>query len=134
MKPCIICLTSIERIYSLLVMPKKTSTKPVTNSRKSTSSKTSKKKKVEATTDTAWGKLASTPTTSPSKTTDKFPWESMPIRLDIKKEKRICWFECEEHLNKLIIREKLTPKDYVISTNGVKLVGLPKPKRRKNAK
>lgn len=115
-------------------MPKKTSTKPVTNSRKNTSSKTSKKKKVEATTDTAWGKLASTPTTSPSKTTDKFPWESMPIRLDIKKEKRICWFECEEHLNKLIIREKLTPQDYVISTNGVKLVGLPKQKRRKNAK
>ncbi len=118
-------------------MPKKTSTKPATNSRKNTSSKTSKKKKVEATTDTAWEKLASTPTTSPSKTsktTDKFPWESMPIRLDIKKEKRICWFECEEHLNKLIIREKLTPQDYVISTNGVKLVGLPKQKRRKNAK
>ena len=71
---------------------------------------------------------------TPKKTNDKFPWESMPIRLDIKKEKRICWFECEDHLNKLIIREKLAPKDYVISTNGVKLVGLPKPKRRKKVK
>ena len=128
---------------------KKVSSTHATKSQKSTSSPKSKSKsksktkskKLEATTDTAWEKLASTPKTSasksekkPSATSDKFPWESMPFRLDIMKEKRICWFECEEHLNKIIIREKLTPKDYVISTNGVKLVGLSKPKRRKNAK
>jgi hypothetical protein len=57
-----------------------------------------------------------------------------PIRLDIKKEKRVCWFECEDHMNKLILREQLTPKDYTISTNGVELVGLPKPKRRRKTK
>jgi len=122
-------------------MPKKTSTKPVTNSRKNTRSKTSKKKKLEATTDTAWEKLASTQKTSlsktekkPSETSDKFPWESFPIRLDIKQQKRVCWFQCKHHLNKLILREQLTPKDYIISTNGVDLVGLPKPKRRRKTK
>ena len=134
---------------NLMVMPKKTSTKPVTNSRKNTRSKTSKKKKLEATTDTAWEKLASTQKTSlskteknsfldiekkPSETSDKFPWESFPIRLDIKQQKRVCWFQCEDHLNKLILREQLTPKDYIISTNGVDLVGLPKPKRRRKTK
>lgn len=109
---------------------------------KSTQSKPRKKKKaLEATTDTAWEKLASTQTTSVSKsekkptaTSDKFPWEMFPIRLDIKKEKRVCWFECEDHLNKLILREQLTPADYTISTNGVELVGLPKPKRRRKTK
>ena len=99
------------------------------------------KKKLEPTTDTAWEKLASTQTTSastpekkPTATSDKFPWEMFPIRLDIKKEKRVCWFECEDHMNKLILREQLTPKDYTISTNGVELVGLPKPKRRRKTK
>ena len=67
-----------------------------------------KKEETGATTDTAWEKLASTQTTSASKsekkptaTSDKFPWEMFPIRLDIKKEKRVCWFECEDHMNKL---------------------------------
>ena len=106
-----------------------------------TFSKQTKKKETGATTDTAWEKLASTQKTSASTpektqsaTSDKFPWEMFPIRLDIKKEKRVCWFECEDHMNKLILREQLTPKDYTISTNGVELVGLPKPKRRRKTK
>lgn len=128
---------------------KKASSMRATKSQKSTSSTNSKrkseskprKKKLEATTDTAWEKLASTQKTSASKsektptaTSEKFPWEMFPIRLDIKKEKRVCWFECEDHMNKLILREQLTPKDYTISTNGVELVGLPKPKRRRKTK
>ena len=135
---------------------KKASSMRATKSQKSTSSTNSKrkseskskpsqskprKKKLEATTDTAWEKLASTQKTSASTpektqsaTSDKFPWEMFPIRLDIKKEKRVCWFECEDHMNKLILREQLTPKDYTISTNGVELVGLPKPKRRRKTK
>ena len=56
-------------------------------------------------------------------TNSKFPYETFPIRLDIKKENRICWFEHEAHLNKLIERENLNPKNYEISTNGVALVG-----------
>ena len=53
----------------------------------------------------------------------KFPYETFSYRLDIKKENRVCWFAHEDHLNKLIEREKLNPKNYEISTNGVALVG-----------
>lgn len=60
---------------------------------------------------------------------DKFPYETFPYRLDIKKENRVCWFSCEDHLNKLIEREKLNPKEYEISTNGMEIVG--KGNRRK---
>ena len=114
---------------------KKVSSKRATKSQKSTSSTRLKSKKLEATTDTAWEKLASTPTDSTSafKKTDKFPWEMFPIRLDIKTEKRVCWFQCEDHLNKLLEREKLKPKDYNITTNGVALVGK-KPRRKSRKK
>lgn len=155
-QPCILCWNISSVSLFLRVTMKKASSMRATKSQKSTSSTNSKrkseskpkstqskprKKKLEATTDTAWEKLASTPKTSASTpektqsaTSDKFPWEMFPIRLDIKKEKRVCWFECEDHMNKLILREQLTPKDYTISTNGVKLVGLPKPKRRRKTK
>jgi len=53
----------------------------------------------------------------------KFPYASFPIRLDIKEENRICWFQCQEHLFKLIERESLAPKQYTISTKGVEIVG-----------
>jgi len=148
-QPCILCWNISSVSLFLRVTMKKASSMRATKSQKSTSSTNSKrksesksrKKKLEATTDTAWEKLASTQTTSASTpektqsaTSDKFPWEMFPIRLDIKKEKRVCWFECEDHMNKLILREQLTPKDYTISTNGVELVGLPKPKRRRKTK
>lgn len=67
-------------------------------------------------------------------TNSKFPHETFPYRLDIKtkKENRICWFKHEDHMNKLIEREKLDPKNYEISTNGVALVGKsPRTKSRK---
>ena len=148
-QPCILCWNISSVFLFLRVTMKKASSMRATKSQKSTSSTNSKrksesksrKKKLEATTDTAWEKLASTPKTSASTpektqsaTSEKFPWEMFPIRLDIKKEKRVCWFECEDHMNKLILREQLTPKDYTISTNGVELVGLPKPKRRRKTK
>lgn len=56
-------------------------------------------------------------------TNSKFPYETFPYRLDIKKENRVCWFIHEDHMNKLIEREKLNPKNYEVSTNGVALVG-----------
>jgi len=119
------------------IMPKKTSTTPGGKTRTNTSPPKKKKtvrtnRTFVAVTDTDWGKLESTPATSlstsetiatPRKTTDKFPWESFPFRLDIKKENRVCWFQHEDHLNKLIEREKLTSKDYQISTNGVEIMG-----------
>jgi hypothetical protein len=54
--------------------------------------------------------------------TSLFPYEKFPIRLDIKSQNRVCWFECEHHLNKLIDREKLQPKDYELHTNNLEIV------------
>ena len=53
----------------------------------------------------------------------KFPYESFPIRIDIKKQNRICWFQHQSHLFKLIERENLKPTEYTISTKGVEIVG-----------
>ena len=49
---------------------------------------------------------------------EKFPYSKFPIRLEHKdaKEKRICWFECEEHLNKYLKRHNLKKKDIKIET------------------
>jgi hypothetical protein len=55
--------------------------------------------------------------------TSLFPYEKFPIRLDIKSQNRVCWFECEHHLNKLIEREGLKPKDYELHTNNLEIVG-----------
>lgn len=46
-----------------------------------------------------------------------FPYESFPYRIDLsdKKEKRICWFECEEHVNKYIKTHKLKKRDYKLT-------------------
>lgn len=111
-------------------MPKKVSTGRAVKSRTNTSTTKTKKKNLVAETDTDWGKLASTQTISPSpwvatqkEITDQFPYETFPFRIDVKSQGRVCWFECEEHMTKLIEREKLNEKDYKISTNGVALVG-----------
>ena len=63
---------------------------------------------------------------------EKFPHENFPFRLQYKEEKntKICWFQCEDHLNKYLERSKLNPKDYKIETNGVEIVG--KGTRRKS--
>ena len=53
----------------------------------------------------------------------KFPHGGFPIRLDYidGKDKRICWFQCEDHFIKHITRYKLT--NYEAITNDVALVG-----------
>jgi hypothetical protein len=41
-----------------------------------------------------------------------FPYETFPIRLEFgeKKQTTICWFECQEHLDKYLNRHKLDKK------------------------
>lgn len=41
--------------------------------------------------------------------TSLFPYETMPVRLEFgeKKDKTICHFQCDEHLQKYITRHKL---------------------------
>lgn len=41
--------------------------------------------------------------------TSRFPYEKFAIRLEFgeKKNTTICWFECQEHLDKYLIRYKL---------------------------
>lgn len=50
-------------------------------------------------------------------TSEKFPHASFPFRLDLKegKENRVCWFECQEHVNRYLSRHKLKKKDYVLT-------------------
>lgn len=50
-----------------------------------------------------------------SKDKDLFPYESFPYRLDHKdgKTKKVCHFQCDDHLIKYIERHKLLEKDYV---------------------
>ena len=47
-----------------------------------------------------------------------FPYEKFIWRLEIKdkKDKKICWFECEEHAKKFIIRHKLSKKSYSLTS------------------
>lgn len=48
--------------------------------------------------------------------TSLFPYESFPYRLEFgeKKDLAICWFECDEHLQKYVNRYKLDPKKITI--------------------
>ena len=104
-------------------MPKKASMTPAKQQAKKTHI-------VKAETDTKWEKLNAKkkpsiqeqPIPTQIGTPAKFPYPSFPYRLHIKAENRICWFECEAHLNKLIQRENLQPNQYELSTNGVALV------------
>jgi hypothetical protein len=50
-------------------------------------------------------------------TTEKFPYSSFPIRLDLKegKDNRVCWFECQLHVDKFIYKHKLKKKDYTLT-------------------
>ena len=47
-----------------------------------------------------------------SRKQELFPHKAFPYRLEIKAQKRICWFECHEHALKEIERGKFQPKDY----------------------
>jgi hypothetical protein len=44
--------------------------------------------------------------------TSLFPFNSFPIRLEFgeKKQITVCWFECQEHLDKYLNRHKLDKK------------------------
>jgi hypothetical protein len=50
-------------------------------------------------------------------TDEKFPYEIFTFRLDINegKEKRVCWFECKEHVDKFVKRHKLTKNNYILT-------------------
>ena len=66
------------------------------------------------------------------KTTIEFPYSNFPIKLvhPEGKNKKICWFQCQDHLDKYLERSKLTPKEYEVFTNNVEIVG--KGTRRKS--
>ena len=65
-------------------------------------------------------------------TCEKFPYQNFPIRLEYKeiKDKKLCFFECEEHLKKYVDRHKLKLKDLTIQYNSDKI----KPKGVKKIK
>jgi predicted DNA binding CopG/RHH family protein len=45
--------------------------------------------------------------------TTNFPYEKFTIRLEHNegKSQKLCWFECDEHLQKYLTRHKLKKKD-----------------------
>ena len=49
-------------------------------------------------------------------TDDKFPHMGFPIRLEYQdgKEKKTCWFQCQNHLDKHLTRYKIKAKDVTI--------------------
>jgi hypothetical protein len=49
-------------------------------------------------------------------TNDKFPYSTFLYRLELKdgKDKRICWFECQEHVDRFLKRQNLKKKDYIL--------------------
>lgn len=44
-----------------------------------------------------------------------FPWETFPYRLDDKRDKKVCHFQCFEHAAKYITRYNMLPKEYKLS-------------------
>ena len=44
-----------------------------------------------------------------------FPWATFSYRLDDKREKKVCHFQCFEHAEKYITRYKMLPKEYKLS-------------------
>jgi hypothetical protein len=63
-----------------------------------------------------------------------FPYSMFPIKLIHidGKDKKTCWFQSENHMDKYIDRMKLDPKEYEVFTNNVEIVG--KVTRRKGRK
>jgi hypothetical protein len=56
---------------------------------------------------------------TPSNDESKFPHSGFPIRLEYVdvKDKKICWFQCEEHFIKHVTRYNLDPAQYQAYTN-----------------
>lgn len=53
------------------------------------------------------------------KTSSDFPYTSFPIRLEFKEGKtvRVCYFQDQTHLNKYLIRHKISKKQATIKYN-----------------
>ena len=117
----------------------KTQTALKKNQRSLTTTGTQSKKKRSTNTSTAKAKVKSTKTSTKgttststqkrqvrgkrhtgheikytrSKNLDLFPWvQTFPWRLDDRKEKKVCHFQCYEHATKYIVRYKYEPKHY----------------------
>lgn len=54
---------------------------------------------------------------TPISTDDKFPYSTFPFRLDMKegKESRVCWFECQAHVDKFLKQHKLKKNTYTLT-------------------
>ncbi len=50
-------------------------------------------------------------------TSEKFPYSTFPFRLELTegKDKRVCWFECQEHVDRFLKRHQLKRKDYTLT-------------------
>jgi hypothetical protein len=48
---------------------------------------------------------------------EKFPYQNFTFRLEVKegKDNKVCWFECQEHVNRFLDRHKLKKKDYTLT-------------------
>lgn len=49
-------------------------------------------------------------------TGEKFPYSNFIYRLELKegKENRVCWFECQEHVNRFLKQHNLKKKQYTL--------------------
>jgi hypothetical protein len=61
-----------------------------------------------------------------------FPYDMFPVRLEHKdgKTKKVCHFQCVEHLEKYVTRHHLTPKECKVAVKN----GVYKPKKVKTPK
>ncbi len=67
-------------------------------------------------------------------TSTKFPYDGFSYRLELNETPiRVCWFQCEEHVDKYIQLHKLKSKDYVKETKSMEIVGK-KPGRKSRKK
>jgi len=57
------------------------------------------------------------------KTTTKFPYSMFPYRLEHMDgtDKKICWFQNQNHVEKYIERNKLKSKDYKLESNNIEI-------------
>ena len=65
--------------------------------------------------------------------TKKFPYSTFPFRLEHMEgtDKKICWFQLQDHAEKYIERNKLKPKDYKFESKDVEIKTKPVRKRTK---
>jgi len=58
-----------------------------------------------------------------------FPYETFGFRLEHKDDGKVCWFSCQEHLDKYIQRSQLKPKEIKISYRNGKPIKKTKPNK-----